>query len=74
MTDDVFVYLVDLPDGIDEMVTPCNGGYTVYIDSALDDIQRMKAYRHALWHIENDDFNKDDVNEIEMEAYRREQE
>ncbi len=66
--DDVFVYLVDLPDGIHEMVTPCCDGYTVYIDSKLTDAERTKAYLHALEHIKRSDFEKDDVQRIESEV------
>lgn len=70
MTDDVFVYMVDLPDGINEMVTPCATGYTIYIDDKLSPEGRRDAYRHALYHITNHDFEKSDVNSIEIEAHR----
>ncbi len=67
---DVFVYLVDLPDGINEMVTPCKDGHTVYIDAALDLTHRRKAYNHAMHHIENDDFSKESVQSIEVAAHK----
>ena len=50
------------------MVTPCDGGYTVYIDDRLDQAGRREAYRHAVRHIARDDFVKGDVQEIEIEA------
>lgn len=65
--DDVFVYFIKLPPCIDEIVVPCVHGYTVYIDVRLDDAHRLKAYEHALEHIRNNDFEKDDVQEIEWE-------
>lgn len=68
---DVFVYLVDLPDGINEMVTPCRDGYTIYIDARLDLAHRQKAYEHAMWHIEHDDFQKTDVQQIEHAAHEQ---
>lgn len=68
--DNVFTYLVDLPDGINEFVRPCQDGFTIYIDARLDNIQRQEAYRHALRHIQNDDFSKTDVQEIEYEAHK----
>ena len=71
MDEDVFVYLVKLPDGIDEVVMPCFGGYTVYIDPSLSYHQRIEAYNHALWHIRNHDFERPDVQEIETEAHSR---
>lgn len=71
MTDDVFVYIVDLPDGVNEMVAPCLAGYTVYINDKLSPEGRREAYRHALYHIINHDFEKSDVNEIEIEAHSK---
>lgn len=67
--DDVFVYEVYLPGNINEMVTPCNDGYTLYIDKRLSDEKKLQAYLHALGHIQNNDFEKSDVQEIEMEAH-----
>lgn len=67
--DDIFVYLTDLPDGIREMVTPCLDGYTVYIDARQSREECQKAYMHALQHIRNHDFEKDDVQEIEAKAH-----
>ncbi len=68
--EDVFVYLVDLPDGINEMVTPCRDGHTIYIDARLDLAHRQKAYEHAMWHIEHNDFQKADVQQIEAVAHQ----
>jgi hypothetical protein len=68
--DDVFTYFVPLPDGIHEMVTPCADGFTVYIDSDLDEAHRIRAYNHAIRHIMRGDFEKENVQEIEEEAHR----
>ena len=67
---EVYVYLTDLPEGIHEAVTPCLGGFTVYIDNRLTYEDRTKAYKHAMYHILNDDFEKDNVQMIEVEAHR----
>ena len=69
--DNIYTYLVKLPPRIDEMVVPCLSGYTVYIDETLDTEHRLEAYEHALWHIRNNDFEKYDVQEIEMAARQR---
>lgn len=69
--DDIYTYLVELPDGIDEVVLPCLGGYTIYLDSRLSQDKMQQAYDHAVCHIENNDFEKSDVQEIEAEADRR---
>ena len=43
-----------------------DGGHTVFIDERLSQEARVKAYRHAMKHIEEDDFARNgDVNEIE---------
>ena len=71
--DNVYVYLRnDLPPGMAEFVTVCPDGYTVYINAHLDDHHRIRAYEHALKHIENGDFdlyNTKDVQEIELAAH-----
>ena len=67
---EVYVYIVDLPDRVDEMVAPCLDGYTVYISSRLSYTGRVRAYCHALRHIERNDFEMDDVQRIELEAHK----
>lgn len=70
--DNVYVYYVQLPDGIDEAVLPCIDGYTIYIDSRQSKVEMEQAYKHAISHIINNDFEKFDVEQIETEADRRE--
>ena len=69
---DVYVYLIDMPCKAREVVTPClDGGYTVYINSRLSYQDRVKAYCHALRHIENNDFeSEEDIQTIEARAHR----
>ena len=67
--EDVFVYLVPLPTKIREMITPCDDGYTVYLNSRLTQEAQEKAYNHALLHIEMNDFELQDVQEIEGRAH-----
>ena len=63
--DDIFVYLAPLPNSIEEYVTPCPDGFTVYINDKLSRPQQINAYRHAVKHIKGNDFEKEDVQEIE---------
>lgn len=65
----LFTYLVKLPKGIKEMVTPCDDGFTIYIDESLDEYGQIEAFKHAITHIARDDFNKDNIQEIEQEAH-----
>ena len=69
--DDIFVYLISLPHGVKEVVMPCLGGYTIYINQALDPFAQQRAYNHALYHINNHDFEKHDIQAIETEAHAR---
>ena len=69
--EDVYVYEIDLPKGIREMVTPtADNSYTVYIDRKLSDAGKMKAYRHALRHCCGD-FERSNVQEIENNAHQK---
>lgn len=69
MTGDIYVYVVDLPHGIHEMVTPCNDGYTVYLNARDTKERQEEAYIHVLCHISRDDFLRLDVDEIESNAH-----
>lgn len=72
MTEEVYVYLVDFPAGIREAVTPCFGGYTVYIDQKLDRGSQIRAYEHALRHIQHGDFySEKSADQIESAAHER---
>lgn len=68
---DVFIYYTQLPDDIDEMVTPCFCGYTIYINQNLTYEKKLSAYEHAMHHIRNNDFEKHDVQSIESKAHGR---
>ena len=67
--DDIFVYLVDLPPKVAEMITPCENGFTIYLNARLSYQDRIKAYMHALRHVERNDWTKEDVQQIEREAH-----
>lgn len=71
MIDDIWVYLVRLPDGINEMVAPSGTGYTIYIDERLTRESQAEAYAHAMRHITGEDFDSGkDVDTIESKARR----
>lgn len=63
--DDVYIYYVDFPNSVNEIITPCYDGYTVYINKRLPREAKRKAYNHAIRHIERNDFQKYDVQSIE---------
>lgn len=66
---DVFIYIVDIP--VSEMVVPCLEGYTVYIDVKLSYEEQLDAYRHAMKHINGDDWGSD-LPADEIEGIRHE--
>lgn len=68
--DEIFVYIVDLPDQVNELVCPCADGYTIWIDARLDEKARAAAYNHALGHIRRNDWEKGSVQDIEAEAHK----
>lgn len=70
MDDNIYVYLIDLPDRVNEIVLPCLDGYTVYLNARLSYAGRVQAYHHAIRHIERNDFEKYDVQQIEEEAHQ----
>ena len=53
-------------------VTPNEDGtYSIFINANQSDEGIMRTYYHELSHILNDDFEKDDVQQIEAEAHGR---
>lgn len=48
-----------------------DGSYTIFISNQLSDEKRMECYMHELKHINNDDFFKDDVQEIECNTHKQ---
>ena len=68
---DVYVKLIDIP------VTSCreavtenpDGSYTVFISSRQAPNIQLEAYEHALEHIRNNDFEKENVQQIEAIAH-----
>lgn len=73
MTDDIYVYPADLPIGTHEMVSPCADGYTVYVNTRYTREAQLGAYLHAVKHVEGRDWEKDNVQDIEVRAHNREE-
>lgn len=70
-TADVNVVLMDFPSKKgNEMVIPNeDGSYTIIINAGLNYESQQKAFEHAMYHIENNDFQKESVQEIEYIAH-----
>lgn len=73
MTHDINVLLIDLKTtAVDELVRHNeDGSYTILLNRRQATNRLRTAYKHALWHIQNDDFqNKTgDIQTIESTAH-----
>ena len=69
-----FIYPVDLKGQLRAFVQPCVEGYTVYVDINLSHDEQIKAALHEIGHIERNDFEKENVQEIEVEAHGKSEE
>lgn len=64
------VYL-NMEYGIHEQVTQNHdGSYTIFLNARDSSEMNRASYDHALYHINNNDFEKADVNLIEYEAHK----
>lgn len=73
MTPDVNVVLLDFPNPGNEMVFENeDGSFTIMINSRLSHNRQLIAYNHAMKHIKNDDFQKQDIQMIEAIAHATE--
>lgn len=48
-----------------------DGSYTILINAKLSHSGRIKAYKHAMNHINNNDFQKESVQKIESHAHEK---
>lgn len=72
MTPDVNVIVIDFK-GVkgNEMITVNeDDSYTILINARLSYEGQLKAYEHALRHINDNDFQKEDVQSIEYNAHQ----
>lgn len=61
------VHLIDLPTGVKETVCKNeDDSYSIFLNAKCNYETHLKSYQHALRHIEGRDFDKDDVQEIEI--------
>ena len=67
----VYVHVINMDTCIHECIrhTPTDD-YVVFINARISHEAQMAAYKHALRHIKNHDFEKSDVQEIEFQAHR----
>ena len=67
------IVMMNMEYGIHEQVTlNRDGSYTIFLNARDSHEQQLLSYYHALSHIEKNDFEKSDVQEIEFEAHKTE--
>ena len=65
------VYL-NMEYGIHEQVTKNHdGSYTIFLNARDSRAMNILSYKHALTHVINNDFDKDDVQKIEADCHRQ---
>lgn len=70
MTPDVNIVLLDIDYKTNEVVTENEDGtFTVVINARLSEDGKLRAYKHAMQHINNQDFMKSNVQTIEYAAH-----
>lgn len=53
----------------EQLVKNADDSYTIFLNARLSQENRLKSYYHALQHIQNGDFSKEDVQYIEKTAH-----
>ena len=68
--EDINRQLLDMDTKIPEHLIKNNDdSYTVFLNARLSQESRLKSYYHALQHIAEHDFEKENVQEIEWETH-----
>lgn len=70
---DIIVKIIDFPTTkVTEAVTQnADGTYTIFLNAKMSAEKRLMAYLHALGHIQGNDFEKSNVQEIEYYAHKK---
>lgn len=55
----------------EQIVKNGDDSYTIFLNARLSHERQLASYAHALSHIQNEDFEKQDVDAIETIAHKR---
>ena len=68
--DDINVQLLNMDTKIPEqLVKNEDDSYTIFLNTKLSHENQLKSYYHALRHIQEQDFEKEDADKIEHQAH-----
>lgn len=66
------VQILDMDTKIPEQLVKNNdNSYTIFLNAKLSQERRLKSYVHALRHIKHNDFENNNVQEIEYDAHEQ---
>lgn len=66
LTEDIGVYFLNMDTAVHEEVhLNTDGSFSIFINARISHEQQMRAYHHAIKHIMENDFNKENVDDIE---------
>jgi len=69
--EDINVQFLDMNTKISEhLVKNDDDSYTIFLNARLNQESRLKSYCHALQHIKDNDFDKENANKVEFDAHR----
>lgn len=69
--EDINVQVLDMdPKVPEQLVRNSDDTYTIFLNARLSKESHVKSYFHALRHIKDQDFAKDDVQDIEHFAHK----
>ena len=73
MIENVNVIIMDMEYGIHEhLIQNHDGSYSILLNARDTRETREVSFAHALYHIVNGDFEKDNVQQIEADAHKKE--
>ena len=71
LLEDIGVHLIDMDTAVHEhVIMNEDGSFSIFINARLNYESQMLAYHHALMHIANDDFYKEDADMIESASHK----
>lgn len=51
----------------EQVINNSDGSYTIFLNSRLSYDENIDGFYHAMYHIEHNDFDRSDINKVELE-------
>lgn len=69
---DINTKIIDMDVLVGEQITAnSDGSYTIFLNARLSYERQLEAYAHALRHIQENDFEKENADQIEVDAHKK---